>query len=63
MSTFSNDEILKLARIIDANSHDYLETHDVKWPSPAYIFWNEKREQSINLATKILKAGYQKNTP
>lgn len=57
------NEVIKLAKIINPNSHNYLETHSVKWPEPSYIFWNEKREESINLALKILKAGYQKNSP
>jgi hypothetical protein len=58
-----NDDVMTLAKIIDSNAHDYLETHNVKWPDPSYIFWNEKREQSINLALRIIKAGYQKNSP
>lgn len=56
----TDDDILKLAKIIDGNCHEYLSASNAKWPEPAYIFWNEKRERSITLAKKILDAGYRK---
>lgn len=60
----NNDVILDLAKIIDKNCHEYLESKlDLHWTDPRYIFWNTKREESIKLAKLIIDAGYVKNTP
>ena len=60
----NNDVVLGLAKIIDKNCHEYLESKlDLHWTDPRYIFWNTKREESIKLAKLIIDAGYVKNTP
>jgi len=66
MMNNDNDDInvLALAKIIDKNCHEYLESRlELHWTDPRYIFWNAKREESIRLAKLILDAGYIKNTP
>lgn len=60
----NSDVVLDLAKIIDKNCHEYLESKlDLHWTDPRYIFWNTKREESIKLAKLIIDAGYVKNTP
>lgn len=55
-----DDKVLELAKIINPNWHDYFSKNSVKWPEPSYIFWQQRKEDSINLALKILNAGYSK---
>lgn len=56
----TDEDILVLAKIIDKNCHECLASGNFKWPEPSFIFWNERKEKSIDLAKKILESGYRK---